>query len=645
MLAASHQEDKQHRAAPSAHRRANGVLPSQVQTLRLFLSHAPTRTPVIVLYVASFGGALHAAVTTYYYLAIGATGTDVGHLGFVMSAGALVGAPLSGAALDAYGPWAPLSVTAAACACGCLWRGVATSLSSLRMGAVLLGVGVNMWTVVLGHLVKSFPPSMRSEVLSGFGVQIAVLQLVGKGIFPLAEYSLHHIVGVEDTLLRYRIHMGICTFFCFYGTFALFWDRKNVKGGNTDVVGGDVLSDALRYKKKHSDVVDNSEGGGRSTANSLQSASVPLILPSKEIELVSMSNHDDSKSLLSISGSDSGHSFAGNSFTTLSSSFLNEPDPSSVQGEKSRMIRTMKSNSTQNRKQFAMAITLTFALLLQSVATTVFSVLWPLLAYDRFNLSAHTFGMLTFASSLASTGAVAVFPIIERLEKIGGRVRCAAWGFGAGSVLCLLFCFCSFGDLWSRVEMNLEGIVSGNSRVDSKINEGESVLEHLHSWNQLGLHALSAIAFHATLCFLEPSLKSILSLVVDSSSTTAASKGSSLGGTMGFMQSLGNIGGMVGNLAGTMLYKFSKDIASGENDERTRFIEGGSLPYVVIAFMMAVISILIWQLEEPAEDRQQKVEEEMDVESSMESVEDSEEDRPDGCCLALRETTYDLKLD
>ena len=193
--------------------------------------------------------------------------------------------------------------------------------------------------------------------------------------------------------------------------------------------------------------------------------------------------------------------------------------------------------------------------------------------------------------------------------------------------------------------MNLEGIVSGNSRVDSKINEGESVLEHLHSWNQLGLHALSAIAFHATLCFLEPSLKSILSLVVDSSSTTAASKGSSLGGTMGFMQSLGNIGGMVGNLAGTMLYKFSKDIASGENDERTRFIEGGSLPYVVIAFMMAVISILIWQLEEPAEDGQQKVEEEMDAESSMESVEDSEEDRPDGCCLALRETTYDLKLD
>jgi MFS family permease len=617
----------------------DGVLPSQIRTLRLFLSHAPTRTPAIVLYVASFGGALHAAVTTYYYLAVGATATDIGRLGFVMSAGALVGAPLSGAALDAHGPWAPLSVTAAACAGGCLWRGMATSVSSLRMGAVLLGLGVNMWTVVLGHLVKSFPPSMRSEVLSGFGVQIAVLQLVGKGVFPMAEYFLHQIVGLEDTLLRYRIHMGICTFFCFYGTFALFWDRKNVTGGTFGTVEGDSLTDAIRCRQRHIDALDDLEGGGHSTANSLQSASVSLVLPSKEIELVSMSNHDDSKSVPSTPLDYSGKSLS-TSFIYSSSTFLNETGPLSLQVDKSRMLRTKESNSTQQRKQFAITITLTLALLLQSVASTVLSVLWPLLAHDRFNLSAHTFGIFTFTSSLASAGAVAAFPIIERLEKIGGRVRCAAWGFGACSVFCLLFCFCSFGDLWSEVEMNLSGVDSGNGSVDSKINEDEGVLQQLHSRNQLGLHALTAIAFHATLCFLEPSLKSILSLVVNSSPIAPASKGSSLGGTMGFMQSLGNIGGMVGNIAGTVLYKFSKDIASSENAERTirgqTFIQEGSLPFVVLAFMMAGISILIWQLEEPAENGEHKV--------SIESVEDSEEDRS-GCCLALRETTYNLKLD
>ena len=134
------------------------ILHTQKQTLFLFLSHAPTRTPTIVMYVASFGGSLHAAVTTYYYLAIGASTMDIGTLGAIMSGGALLGAPICGMALDNYGPWTPIIVTASACAVGCLWRGMASSLASLRMGAILLGVGVNMWTVILGHLVKSFPP-------------------------------------------------------------------------------------------------------------------------------------------------------------------------------------------------------------------------------------------------------------------------------------------------------------------------------------------------------------------------------------------------------------------------------------------------------------------------------------------------------
>ena len=88
------------------------ILHSQKQTLYLFLSNPSTCTPVIVLYVASFGGALHAAVTTYFYLEIGASEMDIGHLGFIMSAGALLGAPICGMALDRYGPWRPISITA-----------------------------------------------------------------------------------------------------------------------------------------------------------------------------------------------------------------------------------------------------------------------------------------------------------------------------------------------------------------------------------------------------------------------------------------------------------------------------------------------------------------------------------------------------
>lgn len=120
--------------ASSSHN--NSILHTQKQTLHLFLSNPSTRTPVTVLYVASFGGALHAAVTTYFYLEIGASEVDIGHLGFIMSVGALLGAPLSGLALDKYGPWIPISITAGACAWGCLWRGIASGLASLRLGVL-----------------------------------------------------------------------------------------------------------------------------------------------------------------------------------------------------------------------------------------------------------------------------------------------------------------------------------------------------------------------------------------------------------------------------------------------------------------------------------------------------------------------------
>ena len=102
-----------------------------------------------------------------------------------MSIGALMGGPVSGWSLDKYGPWIPISVTASCCAFGCLWRGLAGSITSLRMGAILLGIGVNLWTVVLGHTVKSFSSKLRSEVLAGFSVQMTRCNYVVKEYIQL----------------------------------------------------------------------------------------------------------------------------------------------------------------------------------------------------------------------------------------------------------------------------------------------------------------------------------------------------------------------------------------------------------------------------------------------------------------------------
>merc|ERR1711862_1014523 len=120
------------------------------------------------------------------------------------------------------------------------------------------------------------------------------------------------------------------------------------------------------------------------------------------------------------------------------------------------------------------------------------------------------------------------------------------------------------------------------------------------------------------------------------------------------------------------MYKASKDSTALISNQEHKFIvgrqvfQGGSLPFLLTALLMAVSSVLVWGLEEPTRvmadaksieniDSNRTVGCDEDVESKHSvgnagdgierSSEDSEEERHDGCCLLLRETTYDLKLD
>lgn len=370
------------------------------------------------------------------------------------------------------------------------------------------------------------------------------------------------------------------------------------------------------------------------------------------------------------------------------SSFVNEPEGAS-------MIRPLSTTTTtttkqqeatlttpQNKRnnQLLTTATLTVALLIQATSTTFLTVLWPLLSKDLFSLSAHTFGILTFLSSIVSTGAVASFPIVEGMEKVGGRVRCAALGFGIGAISCFLFCYCSFGGVLvfsGGVELDLTAVGSSDILLVNEVSNGSDrflledgkVQQQLRSRNRLLWHAISAILFQSALCFLEPSLKSILSLSVSSSSIGTRSKkgSSSLGFTMGYLTMLGNVGGMIGNIAGTWMYKLSTETTT----EVSRFGQGGSLPFLVTGVLLSISSVMIWRLDEPPANiaafdsrrsnhdnatQYNETEDGMDLElgsstatdndaSRLESVEAPDEETSDGCCLTLRETTYDLKLD
>jgi MFS family permease len=654
------------------------ILQTQRHTLHLFLNNPSTRTPTIVLYVASFGGALHAAVTTFFYLSIGASTIDIGQLGFIMSVGALLGSPMSGWALETYGPWIPISVTAICCALGCLWRGVATSLTSLRIGAILLGIGVNLWTVVLAHLVKSFSSTIRSEVLAGFSVQMTILQLCGKGMFPVIEYILHSVLRIEEELSRYRIHMGLCTFFCFYGVVALLMDKKNVGSNNSDTMISQKQQKVNYGQMKQLD----------SAGDDWEDDTLPPSVAKSEVELA------DASSTTTTSTSNN-HANEDSSISSLSS-FVNEPEDTSIMIRPSTTTLKQQQEATltpqHKRNHLLTTATLTIALLIQSISTTFITVLWPLLSKDLFSLSAHTFGIITFLSSIVSTGAVASFPIVEGMEKLGGRVRCAAVGFGVGAVLCFLFCYCSFGGglllLFGGV-VELDDLAVGSS--GKVVNDGSSrfledgvasiigeqqhidIQQQLRSRNQLLWHAISAILFQSALCFLEPSLKSILSLSASSSSSssngTRSKRRSSLGFTMGYLTMLGNVGGMIGNIAGTWMYKLSTETTTAADVSRVG--RGGSLPFLVAGVLLSISSLMIWRLDdEPPtniaafgntdnattsyhDETKAGIDLELgsssvtenDDASIIESVEVSGEEPSEGCCLTLRQTTYDLKLD
>ena len=109
-------------------------------------------------------------------------------------------------------------------------------------------------------------------------------------------------------------------------------------------------------------------------------------------------------------------------------------------------------------------------------------------------------------------------------------MRCAALGFGVGATLCFLFCYCSFGGIifGGGVEMNLLGdtlvneVSDGSNRLlgydgASMSEENLGIQQQLQSRNKLLWHAVSAILLQSALCFLEPSLKSLLSLSLSSS--------------------------------------------------------------------------------------------------------------------------------
>ncbi|CAB9498859.1 expressed unknown protein [Seminavis robusta] len=435
------------------------VLNDQWSLAGSFFSNPVTRTPILIIWVASFGGALHSSVTTFFYLEVGASDMDIGRIGFIQSLGSLVLAPMAGYALDhGVAPFCPLILTATACSLGCLWRGVAGNIRDLYVAAGILSIGVNLWTVVLLHVSHCTPRERRSHVLSAYKTQETSLRLGGKALFPLwdglVRLILRQVPQAYNTLLiRYRIHMATCTVFCLFGTVALMLERR-----------------ALVHEDTSSKRDKNVETLTLSRANEVEQCTPQNQLPLE----------------LTLASPDSEHHL----------------QPS--------MATTRQMHSPQNSSSYFRYIAILSALLIQSWSSTVLVVLWPLVLRDLFQFAATEYGIVSVVASICSTAVIASFPTFENNL---GRIRTAAIGASLASVTCFLAFVVLprivYHQRAAETETNPDAVVPDDAGEDAWFSR---IVPHVFL-----VHAMLAIGFQASVYMLEPSLKSMLSLTVPAS--------------------------------------------------------------------------------------------------------------------------------
>lgn len=186
-----------------------------------FMTTPALRLPMLNIWVATFGGALHAPCTTFFLLELGLTPEQIGNGGMLMSFPDLFVAPLYGYALDRFGAFPVVCATAGCCAFGCLIRGAAMTVMHVYIGSAIIGLGAaNLWVSVLSHLVQNTAPEKREACVSAFVFQVSILRILGKSAYFPCVYVLEQI-GIDSLFMRYRIMMLTCPFFCVFGWISL----------------------------------------------------------------------------------------------------------------------------------------------------------------------------------------------------------------------------------------------------------------------------------------------------------------------------------------------------------------------------------------------------------------------------------------
>eukprot|EP00966_Prymnesium_polylepis_P047762 1106364-Prymnesium_polylepis.1 len=185
-----------------------------------FWQSAPLRVPVLLLWVAVFGGALHAPVTTFFYISVGASSEQIGNIGAIISAVSMLTAPAYGSIADRYTAHPAIAAAGFCCAFGCAIRALAPNVGWLYAGSCVLGLGAaSLQPSVLAHVSMHTDVGKRASVVGALAFQMSTLRLAGKSLYAPSAASLAALgFGLE---WQYRVMMGACPFFCIFGWCAL----------------------------------------------------------------------------------------------------------------------------------------------------------------------------------------------------------------------------------------------------------------------------------------------------------------------------------------------------------------------------------------------------------------------------------------
>ena len=342
-------------------------LHSQLAALRVLWRQRRFRAPLVTIWVASYGGALHAPVTTGYLRKVGATTTDVGTIGAVVNVGTVLLSPFYGWLLDRHGGFVPIVVTCSFCALGCAVRGFAGDVNGLFLGSGIASLGAgNLWTVVLSYISANTDPAARSTMVSAFLFQVAALRLVGKFSYPLFDWAVHSIGGVDDELLRDRVAMSVCTIFCFFGVFLLML----MPGGRC------VCSSKRQVEAGQEEEQEEGQAGQAGQEQGEPGGDVP--------------------------GEGSGESDSGDQ-TKEGGAAVGSPLPNGNAADPSSIASSPSPASHMARWPFAV---LSVVLFVQAVAITSAHALWPFVLQDNLHIGSRGYGVVLFTLGRGGGGGV-----------------------------------------------------------------------------------------------------------------------------------------------------------------------------------------------------------------------------------------------